>query len=160
MRPLLALGGDAQGFLLVGTAGRGLFPAAADRFVRITSTNGMDAQRIQCIQLDGEGRCWVGTRKGLYAGLERWRPAHRGCGTWRERCLLQWKYRLGGHQRRVVHPAHAKAAVAVAQAITNCLSHPSRHRARQPQQPVDRFGIARTACCLHASHVDGFVHDG
>ena len=63
---VIALGEDAQGFLLAGTVGQGLFRALGDRFEHVPAAKGIDAKRINAIQLDGEGRCWIGTDQGLY----------------------------------------------------------------------------------------------
>ncbi|MBK8499458.1 MAG: hypothetical protein IPL52_11745 [Flavobacteriales bacterium] len=158
---VLALGEDAQGFLLVGTAGQGLFRATADRFVRVTSTNGMDAQRIQCIQLDGEGRCWVGTEKGLYAGL--------GDGDY---------LRIEGVAHGV-NGAYCNGDTVWAATSEGLYILPTRRLPwrlhKQSQLPdVSLTSIARDSpgnlwigsgshglYCLHASHVDSFgVHDG
>ena len=64
---VLALGEDASGYLLIGTASHGLFRFDGQRIAPLSS--GLEARRIQCIKLDEEARCWVGTERGLFADL-------------------------------------------------------------------------------------------
>ncbi len=61
---VIALGEDVEGFLLAGTASNGLWRYDERRFHRISA--GIEGQRVFAIHLDGEGRNWVGTERGLH----------------------------------------------------------------------------------------------
>ncbi|MBK9175517.1 MAG: hypothetical protein IPM46_04105 [Flavobacteriales bacterium] len=62
---ILALGEDLNGFLLVGTASQGLFRQVGDRLIPVPAALGMAARRVNAIQLDAQGRCWVSCADGL-----------------------------------------------------------------------------------------------
>ncbi|MCB0763428.1 MAG: hypothetical protein KDB84_01895, partial [Flavobacteriales bacterium] len=63
---ILGLGEDQEGHLLVATATRGLFRYKNDRFVRYTAASGMDADRVNVVHLDDNGRIWAGAANGLF----------------------------------------------------------------------------------------------
>jgi class 3 adenylate cyclase/ligand-binding sensor domain-containing protein len=63
---VVSMGEDAAGFLLVGTVAHGLRRLKGDRFEPV-ELKGAENSRVNSVQLDGEGRCWVGCAQGLYA---------------------------------------------------------------------------------------------
>ncbi len=153
---ITCLGENAEGYLLAGSIGQGLFRARGDRFESVGADRGFDARRVHSIQLDGEGRCWIGTDVGLYAEL--------GDGAY---------LKVAGVDH-AVHHIHTNGDTLWAATATGLYLLGTRtlpwHLRRQPQIPgVLLTSIARDTpgnlwigseghglYRLHASHVDSF----
>ncbi|HRP00921.1 MAG TPA: adenylate/guanylate cyclase domain-containing protein, partial [Flavobacteriales bacterium] len=76
------LGEDAKGHLLAGTAMHGLHRLRDERFEPVLSTGRLEGDRVMAVLSGPDGRLWVGTSSGLYAGgekgpFERIGPEHR-----------------------------------------------------------------------------------
>lgn len=76
------LGEDAKGHLLAGTAMHGLHRLRDERFEPLLSTGRLEGDRVMAVLSGPDGRLWVGTSSGLYAGgekgpFERIGPEHR-----------------------------------------------------------------------------------